>query len=228
VVPLVDDLAGNGSGARVLVTGAAGFIGMHAAAALAARGVDVVGVDDFNGYYSVELKRARAAELMRGHGLRVAEADVCDRPRMAALLRSFKGGALATHVLHLAAQPGVRYSVRHPETYVRSNVGCFVELLEAVLQATAEAATEAAAKTTEDGTADDGPSGQASSRASSRASSQAQAQEDSWTIPTTPALPYQLPYQLPYLVYASSSSVYGLNAKVPFSEQDPVDRPANL
>lgn len=152
----------------VLVTGAAGFIGMNLAHKLGKMGVHVVGLDNFNSYYSVELKRARAAHLKTAVAIDVVDGDVCD----GALLRQLMSKHKFTHVVHLAAQPGVRYSLKHPLEYVERNGKCFVELLEAL------AAQEASGR--------------------------------------------------PYLVYASSSSVYGLNEKIPFAESDSTDRPSNL
>ena len=144
---------------RILVTGGAGFIGHHLIVELKSRGIDVIGVDNFNDYYDTRLKRARA-ELSDV----VIEADVCDSDKIRSLLIKHR----ITKVVHLAAQAGVRYSLKHPQAYVRSNVQCFVELLE-VLKNT-----------------------------------------------NTP------------LVYASSSSVYGKNTKVPFTETDEVLQPRSL
>lgn len=146
-------------GKRVLVTGAAGFIGHHVMVELQAQAVPVVGVDNFNTYYDVSLKKARAA--ISGS---VQDLDVCDSVAMRAVLLEND----ITHVIHLAAQAGVRYSIDHPQAYVKSNVKCFVQLLELLKNG---------------------------------------------NIP---------------LVYASSSSVYGKNTKVPFSESDPVVKPASL
>ena len=143
----------------VLVTGGAGFIGHFVIQELQRRNISVVGVDNFNDYYSVHLKRARANQT----GF-VYNTDVCNKDSIRSMLLKHK----ITHVIHLAAQAGVRYSIEHPQAYVKSNVQCFVQLLE-VLKST--------------------------------------------NIP---------------LVYASSSSVYGKNTKVPFSESDPVVQPVSL
>lgn len=151
---------------RVLVTGTAGFVGFHAAAALRLQGHGVVGLDNFNPYYSVRLKRARAA-LLEQQGVHTVQADLNDGDAIAEVLRMCG----ASHVLHLAAQAGVRYAVKNPGAYVHSNVAGFVSLLEAVRR----------------------------------------------VQPRPPAL-----------VYASSSSVYGLNTHVPFSEDDTADRPASV
>ncbi|CAA7400618.1 unnamed protein product [Spirodela intermedia] len=155
-----------GGGLSVLVTGAAGFIGTHCSLALKERGDGVVGLDNFNAYYATSLKRRRAA-LLSARGVFVAEGDLNDGALLAALFRAFP----FTHVLHLAAQAGVRYAMRSPQSYVHSNVAGFVSLLEA------------AAKRA------DPP---------------------------------------PAVVWASSSSVYGLNEGRPFSEAHRTDRPASL
>jgi UDP-glucuronate 4-epimerase len=146
---------------RVLVTGAAGFIGFHVSAALQKRGDFVIGLDCFNAYYDVGLKRARASCL----GVEIVEADICDTQRLKTLLQQHK----ITHIVHLAAQAGVRHSLTHPQDYVASNLEGFVSVLEAAV--------------------------------------------------SCPGV---------RLTYASSSSVYGLNTKIPFSVEDPTDRPANL
>ena len=158
------------NGSRILVTGAAGFIGMQLCDQLAARmqspGMNLIGIDDFNAYYPVGLKAARARHLALRHGIEVINGSVCDGRLLRELLRKHR----VTHVVHLAAQAGVRYSISHPMTYVQKNVQCFVELMEAI-------------------------------------------------VAVQPR---------PYLVYASSSSVYGLNTHIPFAESDSVDRPGNL
>jgi UDP-glucuronate 4-epimerase len=150
---------------RVLVTGAAGFIGMHTARALLDEGAHVVGVDSLDPYYDVDLKQARIAELARAprfefHRIDLAEPDVCD-----ALLR----GRAFDAVVHLAAQPGVRYSLVNPAAYVRNNLVAFGHVLEACRHA-----------------------------------------------------------GIAHLVYASSSSVYGANHELPFSEDQSVDHPVSL
>ncbi|XP_020093917.1 UDP-glucuronate 4-epimerase 3-like [Ananas comosus] len=152
-------------GLSVLVTGAAGFVGCHAAAALRRRGDGVVGLDSFNDYYDPSLKRARAALLWRA-GVFVVEGDINDAP----LLRKVFDAAPFSHVLHLAAQAGVRHALKNPSSYVASNVNGLVSLLEACRSADPQ----------------------------------------------------------PAVVWASSSSVYGLNTRTPFSESDRTDRPASL
>lgn len=112
----------------VLVTGAAGFIGMHVAGALLARGEHVIGIDNFNDYYSVGLKEARIAELERigGNRLTVHRVDIGDNAAIAAAL----AGADFDRIVHLAAQAGVRYSLDNPGAYVRSNLAGHVNILE--------------------------------------------------------------------------------------------------
>lgn len=153
----------------VLVTGVAGFIGLHVARALLARGESVLGVDSLNAYYDPALKRARLAELERLPGFRFVRLDIADAEAMTALAREEAGAV--TGVVHLAAQAGVRYSLERPFEYVRSNLEGHMVVLETCR--------------------------------------------------------HHLP-ALRHLVYASSSSVYGANEKVPFAVEDPVDRPVSL
>ncbi|KXZ53978.1 hypothetical protein GPECTOR_6g898 [Gonium pectorale] len=157
--------SGDGAGKRYLVTGAAGFIGFHAAKQLKARGEVVIGLDNFNDYYPVSLKRARAQSLS-GLGVPVLGLDLNDGPGVAELFRLCP----FTHVLHLAAQAGVRYAARNPLAYIQSNLAGSVVLMEAM-----------------------------------------RAQQP-----------------MPSLVYASSSSVYGLSRRFPFAEDDRADQPASL
>jgi len=153
------------TGKVVLVTGTAGFVGFHTALALRKRGDGVLGIDNFNSYYPVGIKRDRAAELEKA-GVLTLDMDLNDGERIKTLMDECK----FTHILALAAQAGVRYATKHPHSYVASNIAGFVELLEIAR------------------TAD----------------------------------------PMPRIVYASSSSVYGLNTKVPFAETDRVDNPASL
>jgi len=111
---------------RVLVTGAAGFIGMHVSIALARAGAEVVAVDSFDPYYDVSLKEARCAELERVAGVACIRHDLAVRDATAAL---FAGGAF-DRVVHLAAQPGVRYSIENPAAYVTNNLDAFANVLE--------------------------------------------------------------------------------------------------
>ncbi len=112
---------------HVLVTGAAGFIGMHVAGRLLADGATVVGIDNFSPYYDVALKRARAAKLAGSSGLRFVELDLADAEATSGLFRNER----FSHVVHLAAQPGVRYSLVNPAAYTRNNVDAFLNVLEA-------------------------------------------------------------------------------------------------
>ncbi|MBA0737600.1 hypothetical protein Gogos_011056, partial [Gossypium gossypioides] len=152
-------------GMSVLVTGAAGFIGSHVSLALKKRGDGVVGLDNFNNYYDPSLKKARQS-LLHSQAILVVEGDLNDVKLMAKLfdLVAF------THVMHLAAQAGVRYAMENPSSYVHSNIAGLVTLLETCKSANPQ----------------------------------------------------------PAIVWASSSSVYGLNDKVPFSELDRTDQPASL
>ena len=151
--------------AKILVTGAAGFIGYHVARRLVARGDEVVGIDNLNAYYDPALKEARLERLRSEPGFRFIEMDLADRPRMAALFEVESPES----VVHLGAQAGVRYSIENPVAYIDSNLTGFGNVLEGCRQAGVK-----------------------------------------------------------HLVYASSSSVYGANAKVPFSESDNVDHPVSF
>lgn len=149
----------------VLVTGAAGFIGMHVCEALMARGESVVGIDNLNDYYDVSLKEARLARLTPNSAFRFVRGDIGD---MAALQDA---GADADRIIHLAAQAGVRYSLKNPGAYIQANIVGHMNVLE-LARAKGEV--------------------------------------------------------LKHLVYASSSSVYGGNTKLPFSVDDQVDNPVSL
>jgi len=151
----------------VLITGAAGFIGMHVSAALLKRGERVIGIDNLNDYYPVALKDARLAILTGERGFRFERLDLADAE---ALLRFTRAHPEIDRVVHLAAQPGVRYSVDHPRAYVSANLVGQVEVLEACRHLRG----------------------------------------------------------LKHLVFASSSSVYGGNTKLPFAIEDPVDKPVSL
>ncbi|XVF37927.1 hypothetical protein REPUB_Repub20aG0053700 [Reevesia pubescens] len=153
------------NGFSVLVTGAAGFIGSHCSLALKKRGDGVLGLDNFNNYYDPSLKRARQ-NLLTKHQIFIVEGDLNDAP----LLTKLFDVVPFTHILHLAAQAGVRYAMQNPQSYVRSNIAGFVNLLEVAKAANPQ----------------------------------------------------------PSIVWASSSSVYGLNTGNPFSERDNTDQPASL
>jgi UDP-glucuronate 4-epimerase len=111
---------------RVLVTGAAGFIGSHLAERLLARGDEVVGLDNLSPYYDPTLKQARLDRLRRHEGFRFAQLDLADREGMEGLFTRER----FPRVIHLAAQAGVRYSVTHPHAYVTSNVTGFLHVIE--------------------------------------------------------------------------------------------------
>lgn len=125
LVQATDDLSGASSLHRILVTGAAGFIGFHLSAALASSGsANVTALDSFSDFYSIALKRERARLLRVKHGISVINGDVCDADL---LERTLVDNAIQT-VVHLAAQPGVRFD--NAQAYVRNNIECFVTLLE--------------------------------------------------------------------------------------------------
>jgi UDP-glucuronate 4-epimerase len=153
------------TGKRVLVTGCAGFIGMHTAERLLDEGAAVTGVDNLDPYYDVALKEARLARLMARHGFQFERANLADAEVTA---RLFRDGAF-TQVVHLAAQPGVRYSLVNPGAYFANNLTAFGHVIEGCRQ-----------------------------------------------------------QRIAHLVYASSSSVYGANHALPFSEDQNVDRPVSL
>ncbi|MEN2430507.1 MULTISPECIES: NAD-dependent epimerase [Comamonas] len=146
----------------VLITGCAGFIGMHCAKRLLEQGVAVVGIDNLNNYYDVALKHARLAELRPHAHFRFVELDLADRQGMADLFAE----VAPSKVLHLAAQAGVRYSIDQPDDYTDSNLLGFGNVLQGCRK-----------------------------------------------------------HQVEHLVYASSSSVYGGNTRMPFAESDAVDHP---
>lgn len=150
---------------RVLVTGCAGFIGMHTAARLLDAGTAVLGVDNLDPYYDVALKEARLARLTGRPGFRFERIDLTEPDAAARLFRDHA----FTHVVHLAAQPGVRYSLVNPGAYFANNLTAFGHVLEGCRQES-----------------------------------------------------------IAHLVYASSSSVYGANHTLPFSEDQNVDHPVSL
>lgn len=149
----------------VLITGAAGFIGFHLARRLCEEGLSVIGIDNLNDYYSIELKQARLQQLAIYPNFSFKRLDIVDKDALSTL---FKSNAFS-HVIHLAAQAGVRYSLEQPQVYAESNLSGFLNVLEACRQ-----------------------------------------------------------YPPEHLIYASSSSVYGLNERMPFRTADAVDRPASL
>jgi UDP-glucuronate 4-epimerase len=150
---------------KVLITGCAGFIGMHVAQILLARGDEVVGVDNLNDYYDPRLKLARLAQLKHHANFRFVQADISDRTAMEDLFAAER----FNRVVNLAAQPGVRYSLKNPHAYIQTNLVGFGNLLEGCRHNGVE-----------------------------------------------------------HFVYASSSSVYGANTRMPFSVHDNVDHPVSL
>ncbi len=150
---------------KILLTGAAGFIGMTTTLRLLARGDEVVGLDNLNDYYEVSLKHNRLARLTPHANFRFVQMDVADRAGMERLFAAER----FDRVIHLAAQAGVRYSLKNPHAYVDSNIVGFMNVLEGCRHSAVQ-----------------------------------------------------------HLVYASSSSVYGGNTKMPFSEHDSVDHPVSM
>ena len=150
--------------AKILVTGAAGFIGMHVALKLLDRGDQIIGFDNLNDYYDVSLKEARLAQL-RSSAFEFIKGDLADRTVTGSLFRDTSFDA----VVHLAAQAGVRYSLQNPHAYAESNLNGFLNILEGCRH-------------------------------------------------SRPG----------HLVFASSSSVYGVNPHAPFSVHDNVDHPVSL
>ena len=151
---------------KVLVTGAAGFIGFHLSSALLARGIDVIGIDNLNDYYDVALKQARLDQLLTEDGFEFHRVDISNSSQ----LKDALDNKNYTHIVHLAAQPGVRYSIDHPDIYIQTNLVGHANMLELARHAGA----------------------------------------------------------LEHMIYASSSSVYGGNTRLPYAETDPVDHPVSL
>jgi len=150
---------------KILVTGAAGFIGYHLSLRLLERGDEVVGLDNLNDYYDVQLKKDRLAQLLKLPGFRFVDMDLADRQRMPELFAAEK----FDKVVNLAAQAGVRYSLENPHAYVDANLVGFVNVLEGCRHSGVK-----------------------------------------------------------HLVFASSSSVYGANTRMPFSIHHNVDHPVSL
>jgi UDP-glucuronate 4-epimerase len=115
---------------KILLTGCAGFIGMHTALQLLARGDEVIGVDNLNDYYEVALKEARLARLLAHPGFRFVRMDLAQRAEAEALF----GQVQPERVVHLAAQPGVRYSLINPHAYIDANIQGFMNVLEGCRQ----------------------------------------------------------------------------------------------
>ena len=150
---------------KILVTGSAGFIGMHIALRSLAEGHQVFGIDNLNSYYDVNLKTARLNELLGQKGFQFAQVDLTNVEDLRSVFLKFKPDV----VINLAAQAGVRYSLENPESYIESNIVGFTNLLEECKQ-----------------------------------------------------------HEISHLIYASSSSIYGLNENVPFSEASPTEHPVAL
>src|SRR5450830_794740 len=150
---------------KILVTGAAGFIGMHTCLRLLARGDEVIGIDNLNDYYEVSLKEARLKQLLGHANFQFQKLDVADQAGMQAMFARTR----PQRVIHLAAQAGVRYSISNPQAYIDSNLVGFTNILEGSRH-----------------------------------------------------------HGVEHLAYASSSSVYGGNTKLPFSEHDNIDHPVSL
>ena len=149
---------------KVLVTGAAGFIGFSLCNELISHGIEVYGIDNLNNYYDPRLKKTRLDILLQ-QGMGFSKIDISDNDEVDKLFRDFK----PTIVINLAAQAGVRYSLENPHAYINSNIVGFLNILEGCRK-----------------------------------------------------------YSIEHLIYASSSSVYGLNKTFPFSENHNVDHPVSL
>ena len=115
---------------KIMLTGAAGFIGMHTAKKLLARGDEVLGVDSLNTYYDPALKQDRLAQLTPASNFQFAQVDLSNVSNTQEVFASFK----PQRVIHLAAQPGVRYSLSHPQTCLQNNIMAFGNVLEACRQ----------------------------------------------------------------------------------------------
>ena len=149
---------------KYLVTGVAGFIGFHLAKALLEQGCKVIGLDNMNAYYDVQLKRNRL-KLLGCENFTFYNVDLVDKAKLETIFTRHP----ITHVINLAAQAGVRYSIDNPDAYIASNIQGFLNLLETLRR-----------------------------------------------------------HRVEHLVYASSSSVYGKNTKIPYSTQDRTDEPVSL
>ncbi len=150
---------------KILVTGCAGFIGFHLSKYLIEKGEEVIGIDNLNDYYDVQLKRDRLKLISEKSNFKFVKLDLIDRPGIRQLFNDYQ----PRKVVHLAAQAGVRYSLENPEVYIDSNLVGFGNILEGCRN-----------------------------------------------------------HNIEHLIFASSSSVYGANTKMPFSVTDNVDHPISL
>ena len=150
---------------NILVTGSAGFIGMHVCKSLLQQGYEIIGLDNLNDYYDVNLKKSRLKILKEFKNFKFYEIDICNQNSLVKIFKEHR----FYRVIHLAAQAGVRYSIKNPHTYINSNILGFLNILEESKK-----------------------------------------------------------YDIDHLVYASSSSVYGSNKIMPFSEDHSVDHPLSL
>ncbi len=149
----------------ILITGSSGFIGFHMSTQLLRKGYILIGIDNMNNYYDVNLKHSRLEKLQEYENFTFIQADISDKEKMMEIFAEYRPNV----VVNLAAQAGVRYSIENPDVYIESNINGFFNILEACRH-----------------------------------------------------------YPVDHLVYASSSSVYGANKKVPFEESDFVDHPVSL
>ncbi len=150
---------------KILLTGTAGFIGYHVAKQLLGQGYQVIGLDNINDYYDINLKQARINNLSGQPNFVFEKIDIADKDKLNTFVELYKPSI----VIHLAAQAGVRYSIENPTAYIESNLVGFGNILEIARN-----------------------------------------------------------FEIEHLIYASSSSVYGANKKIPFSESDSVDHPVSL
>lgn len=150
---------------HILVTGCAGFIGMHVTEKLLNNGHSVIGIDNLNAYYNIQLKKDRLSRLTKKSNFHYSDSDLLETKCLHEFLNKFE----IDYVIHLAAQPGVRYSIDHPEACINNNIVAFTNVLELCRQR-----------------------------------------------------------QVKHLVYASSSSVYGMNTQIPYSTDQNVDHPVSL